>query len=168
MRALTLAHEVAPSCSQDSRELARRHSCEATARSNVVNSDFTKIAFDGAWNEERSDEEPTQLGKELAHVAQDRTLRWLQDACEAGAFTVEELSARTGRVPTRIARPNDGLAESEANLANSRRTVELRALGGQLRTLAEQGRSGMEHLDGYVGFQGRVRPKVSDLPPVSR
>jgi site-specific DNA recombinase len=77
-------------------------------------------------------------------TAQEQTLRRLQDAYEAGALTVEELTARTERVRERIVRVKQNLSEAQENLS---RSVEPRALGGQLTTFAEQVRAGLDGLD---------------------
>ena len=90
-------------------------------------------------------------------AAQEQALRRLQDAYEAGAFTVEELSERTERVRARIVRANDDLAESQASFT---RTVELRALAGQLTTFAEHVRAGVDHLD-WHGQRQLIRTLVS-------
>ena len=91
--------------------------------------------------------------------AQEQTLRRLQDAYEAGALTVEELTARTDRMRVRIAHAKEDLAEAKANLG---RSIELRALAGQLTTFAEQVRAGLDRLD-WHGQRQLIRTLVSRI-----
>ncbi len=90
---------------------------------------------------------------------QEQTLGRLQDAYEAGALTVEELATRTERVRARIARAQGDLAEAHTNLSKS---IELRALAGQLTTFAEQVRSGLDQLDWY-GQRQLIRTLISRI-----
>jgi site-specific DNA recombinase len=88
---------------------------------------------------------------------QKHTLQRLQDAFEAGALTIEELTERSGRVRARIARAEEDLADARASLTKS---LEIHALAGKLSTFAEQVRSGLERLDWHARRQ-LIRTLVS-------
>jgi site-specific DNA recombinase len=92
-------------------------------------------------------------------TSQEQTLRRLQDAYEAGALTVEELKVRTERVRARIIQAQQDLGEAEANLSKS---VELRALAGQVSSFAEQVRAGLDGLD-WHGQRRLIRTLVSRI-----
>src|SRR5439155_15513898 len=90
-------------------------------------------------------------------AAQEQTLRRLQDAYEAGALTVEELTVRSERVRARIRRAKEELAQAQAHLTQA---VEIKALAGKLTAFADQVRSGLERLDWHQRRQ-LIRTLVS-------
>jgi site-specific DNA recombinase len=98
---------------------------------------------------------------ELARVqtGQEQTLRRLQDAYEAGAFELAELTDRTRRVRERLRRGREELTEAEARL---KQTVEVHALAGKLSGFADQVRSGLGRLD-WSGRQQLIRTLVSHV-----
>jgi site-specific DNA recombinase len=98
---------------------------------------------------------------ELARVqaGQEQTLRRLQDAYEAGAFEVGELTERTRRVRERLRRGREELEQAEARL---KQTVEVHALASKLSDFADQVRSGLNGLD-WSGRQQLVRMLVSRI-----
>jgi site-specific DNA recombinase len=90
-------------------------------------------------------------------TAQQQALRRVQDAYEAGAMTVGELTERSERVRARIRRAEQDFEQALALLAQ---TAQLRALAGKLNTFADQIRAGLDELD-WNGRQQVIRTLVS-------
>ena len=76
--------------------------------------------------------------------AQQQALRRLQDAYEAGALTLSELTERSERVRSRIRRGEEEFEHAQAALSQ---TAELKALASKLTTFAAQIRAGLDTLD---------------------
>jgi site-specific DNA recombinase len=110
-------------------------------------------AEDGALAEARRQRDEAQRFLN----AQQHALRRVQDAYEAGAMTIGELTERTERVRARIRRAEEDLEQAKAALAQ---TAELKALAGKLITFADQIRSGLDELD-WNGRQQLIRTLVS-------
>jgi site-specific DNA recombinase len=77
-------------------------------------------------------------------AAQQRTLRRLRDAYEAGALELEDLVTRGDRVRARIRRAKEELDRAEAAVAQN---VELTAIVGKLSDFAKKVQHGLDRLD---------------------
>jgi site-specific DNA recombinase len=76
-------------------------------------------------------------------AAQEASLQRLVDAYEAGVLPLSELTARSERVRTRVARARKELEEADSNLA---RTIEMRAVVTRLEAFGERVRAGLVNL----------------------
>lgn len=90
---------------------------------------------------------------------QEKTLRRLLDAYEAGAMNVSELTSRTERIRTRIRTAQADLENAETDLTE---TVELAAIVGRLNDFAAQVRAGLHRLDWQARRQ-LIRTLVSRI-----
>jgi site-specific DNA recombinase len=77
-------------------------------------------------------------------TAQERTLKRLLDAYEAGALDLSDLTDRTARVRARTRAAAEELAHAQADLAQ---TVEINVVAGRLGDFAAQMRNGIDRLD---------------------
>jgi site-specific DNA recombinase len=92
-------------------------------------------------------------------AAQEQILRRLQDAYEAGAIDLAELTERNDRVRARIRRAHEDLQRADADLSH---TVEITAIAGKLSLFADQVRDGIEGLD-WIGRRHMIRTLVAKI-----
>lgn len=117
------------------------------------------------WTRRNTENGPTQQAQHQFDEAkknladQEKVLSRLQDAYEAGALTVQELTERTTRLRGRIKKSQHELTIAQGNLLQA---VELKAIYGKLAIFAEQVKIGLDKLD-WSGQQQLVRNLVSRI-----
>jgi site-specific DNA recombinase len=112
-----------------------------------------RMEVDGTVADART--EQAQAQRWLA--TQERVLKRLLDAYEAGALSLEELTARAQRVREQIHKAQEMVKAADAAVTE---TTVLRAIVGRLRDFAQQVREGLDRFD-WTARQHLIRTLVS-------